>query len=368
MITFQNELNNINPAYNDSIINFSSSITGATYCDININDLPTFKIYPIAGNFTFNFKEIVKVLINQNNFEDGIYPSIIDQYVYDDASLSLKISPTFSIHSAITADTITKDYTFLKNVEQLISYKQKLEFENDIKVLLPTNNFTDYFIPYFEGYPVDFGIYGITSGDTYQLKNVTTISETGILSGGTSNIKRIYLSDGAMANDDILGLSTTTNLVELWVNGVFNSNINVKKTESKCGVYLKWFNNSGAYSYWLFDEVFDTNYNFKTLDEINGNYDNLSNLTSTNNITGKLGTSSYKLKTTFKSEEKEYITSILSSPKVEMYIYQTPYNQTGLGKFIGVKVSDGSFTFSNKISNNKLQLTITLPDFYTITL
>jgi hypothetical protein len=46
---------------------------------------------------------------------------------------------------------------------------------------------------------------------------------------------------------------------------------------------------------------------------------------------------------------KEYITSILTSPSVEMYVHQTPFNQTDVNKFIAVKLSDGSFTFNNKI-------------------
>jgi hypothetical protein len=59
---------------------------------------------------------------------------------------------------------------------------------------------------------------------------------------------------------------------------------------------------------------------------------------------------------------KEYITSILTSPSVEMYVHQTPFNQIDVNKFIAVKLSDGSFTFNNKNSNFKLDLTITLPE------
>jgi hypothetical protein len=55
---------------------------------------------------------------------------------------------------------------------------------------------------------------------------------------------------------------------------------------------------------------------------------------------------------------KEYITSILTSPSVEMYVHQTPFNQTDVNKFIAVKLSDGSFTFNNKNSNFKLDLTL----------
>jgi hypothetical protein len=48
-----------------------------------------------------------------------------------------------------------------------------------------------------------------------------------------------------------------------------------------------------------------------------------------------------------------------------MYVHQTPFNQTDVNKFIAVKLSDGSFTFNNKNSNFKLDLTITLPEILT---
>jgi hypothetical protein len=46
---------------------------------------------------------------------------------------------------------------------------------------------------------------------------------------------------------------------------------------------------------------------------------------------------------------KEYITSILTSPSVEMYVHQTPFNQIDVNKFIAVKLSDGSLHSITKI-------------------
>jgi hypothetical protein len=52
----------------------------------------------------------------------------------------------------------------------------------------------------------------------------------------------------------------------------------------------------------------------------------------------------------------EYITSI----NITICCVNTPI--TDVNKFIAVKLSDGSFTFNNKNSNFKLDLTITLPE------
>lgn len=364
------DLLTLNPAYNDSIIEFSSStLSGVTYSEISINS-NIFKVYPIAGVFTYNFKEIVKVLINQNNFSDSIIPDLSVDYIVDDSTLSLILTPTIKIYNSTTSEQVTKEYKFLKNVEQLINYRTKSDINNDVRVLLPTENYTDYYLPYFEGYPLDFSVYGLTSGNTLTFKNVTTISETDSVTILNSIPKRIFLSDGGINEtiNNILGLSTTTNLVEMWVDDIFKSNIKIKRNESKCGVYLKWFNANGGYSYWLFDEIFSDNLNTKTIDEINGSYDNLQNITSTSNITGKSGNRTFKLTTRFTEIEKEYLTSLLLSPLVEMYVHQTPFNQTDSAKFIGVKVNDGSSTFNNKYSNYKFETTITLPDLFTQTL
>jgi hypothetical protein len=135
--------------------------------------------------------------------------------------------------------------------------------------------------------------------------------------------------------------------------------------ESNCGIYLKWFNANGGYSYWLFDKFYSDNQPQKTIDEIVGKYDNLKNVNSFSTITGKEANATYKIQTRFNVLYKEYITSILTSPSVEMYVHQTPFNQIDVNKFIAVKLSDGSFTFNNKNSNFKLDLTITLPEILT---
>lgn len=369
-IQFTKDLLTINPAYNESIIEFSSStLSNITYAEIIINS-NIFKVYPIAGVFTFNFKEIAKVLINQNNFSDSIIPDLSVDYIIDDSSLSLTLSPTIKIYNSTTSEQVTKEYKFLKNVEQLINYRAKSEINNDVRVLLPTANYTDYYLSYFEGYPLDFSVYGFSSGNTLTFKNVTTINETDSVTILNSDVKRIFLSDGGLneTTNNILGLSTTTNLIEMWVGNSFIANINIKRNESKCGVYLKWFNSNGGYSYWLFDEIFTDSLNTKTIDEINGGFDNLQNITSTSSITGKSGNRNYKLTTRFNEVEKEYLTSVLLSPLVEMYVHQTPFNKTDTVKFVGIKVNDGSFSFNNKFSNYKFESTITLPDLFTQTL
>lgn len=362
-------LSKFNPAYNNSIITFNSTITGMTRGEITVND-KVFKIYPFNEVYKFNFKEIASTYINLNGFEDTILPDIVnDGYVYDDQSLQLTLSAQINTTNALTGDTTTVSYHFLKSVEQLIGYNRKLQSSTDIRVLLPTINFTDYYLTYFEGFPIDFAFSGLVSGDTFNFKNANSGVVTQIYTATTNEVKRFFLSDGSydstIANE--LALSSNLNKVELWVNGVFKANIYIRKIESQCGIYLKWFNQNGGYSYWLFDKFYKESLKVKDLDDINGTWGNLQDVTYITNSLGKTANSTIQLTASYNKNEKDYLLDILKSPKVEMYIHQSPFIKVQPYDFIGIKVSDGNTNYENKSNINKLRISIELPPINTIT-
>jgi hypothetical protein len=370
MIRITNDLLPINPAYNDSIIEFETTATGTTSANISINSTGDyFTVYGINNKYFFNFRNIASTLINQNNFKDTIIPSLLISNIYDDETLSLSLPITISINN-FSSETISKTYSFTKNVEQLIGYSNKINSSNNIKLLLPTLNNIDYHLTYFEGYPNDFSIYGLTSGDTFNFKNNSTYNSSSVYTSSTSLPKRIFLSDGG--NNELttsfIGLSSTINKIELYVNDNFKSNIKIKRIDSKCGIYLKWFNDSGSYSYWLFDNVLTETLTTTTIDEINGTSDNLQNVSSTSQITGKKANKTLRLSTSFNDFDKEYLTSILTSPSVEMYIYSEPFQQSHKNSFVGILINDGSTSFNNKTGNHRMNITIKLPSINTQTL
>ncbi|MDI9257278.1 delta-60 repeat domain-containing protein [Flavobacterium sedimenticola] len=360
----------INPAYNNTIIRYSTTINDVTHSEIDVNGT-IYRIDPFLNSFTFNFKEIAKNLINPNYFKDEVVPDILSNAIVDDSTLSLTLNAeikVFDINNEFL--TANKTIKFLKNVEQLPNYIDRLAAAQPVRILLPTSNYTEYYLPYFEGYPTDFSIFGLQTNDEFFLKNTSNYFTTETFTATTSEVKRFFISDGQNESSFIgdLNLASTHNNVELWVNNSFVSNVMINKKESNCGVYLKWFNNSGSYSYWLFEEPYTTTNTFKSMDDITGVYDNLQNVTSTSNIIGKRGERKIKLKTKYTNQEKQYIQSILSSPKVEMYAYNQPFIATNTNAFFGITVNDGSFTDSSKNSNNTLEITITLPDLFTQTL
>ena len=62
-------------AYNNNVVEFSSdNVLDSVKCTITIGGFP-FVITPINNLFRFNFKEVIGVLINQNNHKDNIVPT-----------------------------------------------------------------------------------------------------------------------------------------------------------------------------------------------------------------------------------------------------------------------------------------------------
>lgn len=363
MIYFQKDLLTLNTAYNNSIVQFSSStVSNPTKCVIEVDGVQ-FIAVPNAGTFTFNFKEIVKSLVNTNRFEDTIIPDLTETYVYDDSTITKDITVKYTVHNLNSNESITRNYKFVRGVEQLPNYHRLTSITTSIRLLLPTENFTDYNVRFFEGYPFDFGIYGLKANDTYYFKNITTNQNTTVQVCDNSDVKRVFISDGAnnTTDTDILVQSSTLNKIELWVNGVFRCNLYINKVESDCGVYLKWLNSKGSYSYWKLDPIFKSSISSRTIDEISGRYDNLQNVTSLTNIIGKTANKTLTLNTVFNAEDAEYLSDLGTSPAVWMYVHNTPFNQQQPYDFIGVKVNDTAFTYDNKRSKNKMSITLTLP-------
>lgn len=371
MINFTKDLLPINPAYNNSIIQFySDTITGATKATITIEG-DSFVTVPLDNVFTFNFKEIIKTKINSNRFEDVVVPNLItEDYIQPDPTIGREFNVNINVQNYTTGETLSKTYYFQRSVEQLPNYHRLTSLPNGIRVLLPTANQIDYNVKYFEGFPFDFTVNNLRAFNSIYFKNITTNQQTDAYYNITDEAKRIIISDGGTntTNTDILVNSSTLNKIELYLNETFKANINITKVESQCGVYLKWLNYEGSYSYWLFDSIFKDNLTPKTIDDFAGYYDNLQNLTSTSHLIGKTATKTLQINTKFDNGDAEYLSDLVMSPAVWMYAHQVPFQQIqDKHDWIGVKVSDAAFQVDRKNSKQKLNLTITLPDVNTIT-
>lgn len=370
MISFSKDLLQLNPAYNDSIIQFSSNtITGATKAILTIDGMQ-FLAVPNNNKFTFNFKEIISNLINQNRFFDEILPDLTSEnFIYSDPSITKEISVEIKVFSLTANESTTKTYKFIRGVEQLPNYHNLVNIQQDIKVLLPSKNYIDYSARYNEGFPFDFGIYGLQDGDTFYLKNSTTNQQTDTYTATDSDVLRLFFSDGGSNTTDLdlLINSSTLNKLELWVNGNFKANINLTKVESECGILLKFLNSKGSYSYWKFDKVWKSTITPRSGDDFQTNYDNLQNLQASSHQFGKTANQTISLTSTYSFDDAEYLKDLVISPAVWMYQKTEPFSRMLAFDFVEVATSDVSFTVADtKNSKGKLAMTITLPVINTI--
>src|SRR5690606_27544695 len=85
-----------------------------------------FPVYPYAGVFSYNFRDIVKTLINRNGFADSIIPNLDEQFIYSDPNLQLTLNANIVAYSNSTGETTNVSFQFIKSAEQLFGYKRRL--------------------------------------------------------------------------------------------------------------------------------------------------------------------------------------------------------------------------------------------------
>ena len=202
MIEFYKEPIGVLSAYNNIVFEFGTG-TNAT---ITVNGIP-FNISSDAENkFFFNLKAIIKAIINKNEFNDTI---TLNETVTLDNTLSRSVEVRFTIDNG---ETTVKSLTFLKSAYQIGSATKS----NTLRVMLPSTSLT-----YFDGLPMDFSVYSNVSQSISGLQ----------LREGVNRISVADLSFPECSETEILG-------------------VKIKKLPKAKGHYLKWFNQSGGWSYW----------------------------------------------------------------------------------------------------------------------
>ena len=276
------------------------------------------------GVFHYDFKTIVKKLINGNYFRDTIEPEIESSFVYLDNTVYKQFSVDFTIQfNDLSEESISKTYKFLKAVEQLETFRKRLvNTENpSIAILTP---FTDrsnktYFSTYFEGYPFDLSIYSNTYRTITIHNKKINESTTMILSEG---VNRLFISDGNnnFSFEDVLPLYFGVNELEFRVSSTEYVTLFLKKVESECGVYLKWFNNEGGWNHFLF-KTYTEKRKVKSTGVLNQDYDNLIDTEEPEVEMGMTSRDNLKFYAGRLEEyEKEIINGITESPKIYRYL------------------------------------------------
>lgn len=366
-ITITKEPSALYPAYNDSFIQFTSDLADNYRAEITVYpviDFPRkFIIYADTdGNYTFNLKEQIRSKFSAATFRDANYNTTTFFQSHNTNYKSQDI--LIEVFSDDANESVSKTYTFYRYVKQI---GEEL-YSNDYEVLLPTVNGVDFYLPYWEGFPLCLDIKYVQIAELVSLKNVYTSAEGAqVYAGETGSVRyNVDRGDGNnFTNNSILVLNDGINHLELNINTVFKSNIYITKKTECSGIYLKWANNQGGYSHWLFENYFSQKTTGKDDDYVLANdFGNVGEVYGVERVTSKTIREVMTVKTSYKSEWYNVLKELLFSPSVQMYT-STEANVTG--EFIDVYVN-GSLSYLSKKKNNEATFAIELPESQTLKL
>ena len=353
------------PAYNDSFIKFNTSFIEDVRAVINLDNTYQFTIFPDNdGNYLFNMREVVKALINPNKFKDEVDISGAS-WGFSDTSLYIEVPVSITAYNATTTQSISVVYSFVKSVKQ---FGDK-EFTNPYQLSVPSEDGINYKMTYFEGYPFELPFRYLSTTDSITIKNLRTEQVSQVFTPTQDAPYRLFIdkSTSTWNGIGVLEIPDMMSRLDILESGIVKTSIELTKKQNECGKYLKWFNADGSYSYWLFHQWYKQNYTGKEIDRVaTNNFSNIySNQEGLTKLSGKSGATGIQLKTIVTEAEKNNLVSLVTSPLVQLWSEETPYQD---GRWINIKVTSNGFTYANKRTRNQVSIDIELPEVNTQTL
>lgn len=365
-------------SHNNNVLEFSSDSNEVVKdCIISFGS-SVVTLYPSPnGLFYFNFKEIISSLINTNNYTDDLQTDLGVSYVYSwDSRVYLNLDVNISINFLNeTNDQDNKNLRFVLSAVNLREFNNRFPIVNNLLdpfVLLPkiTGANNTYYAKYFTGYPFDITLFnGIDDNTDIDITNLTNAVSYTFTKISTDKFVRLAFSDGRTTTtiEDVLPLVDGFNKLQLVsLDGDNDSFINIEKESGCDGVYLKWLNNDGVYSYWLFKNN-DNRRGFRELGYLNNDFDNLEDTTSQEI---SLGLDSKDTLTVYErnltENQKNLIATILDSPKVYLFT-GTPFSQNNFNDWMEIKNKTRRYDLKQvKRDLFNISLSFELPNNYNI--
>lgn len=371
MITFTSAAaaNRLYMAYNNLIIRYYSTATNAplrseiTGLGLTVSpNEPPITLYPDPdGRFFFNFRPYVAALINRNNFEDTVEPEIVsgqpDTFVYNVFNrMFLQRLVTITVYlPGGASETHNLTLSWLAGVQQLGDVHQYLLGDTCILSPFMAGTQNSYYLKYWQGYPFDIPFFANVTGLT--VKNETNLLQQEFPSLGAYGT-RLFVSDGRTDEslEDLLPLAVGYNRLRIMRDEEESDAdpfILLEKMPYKCGVYLKWLNALGGYSYWLFEDTYSIDRATKSLGELDRDNDNPTETFARTTQIGKESVDTLKVVAELLTEnESRIVQGILDSPKIYLFTGQ-PYAQSSYRHWVEVTLK----TTSARIKNPREPLT-----------
>lgn len=352
---------NFHPGFNDSYLQFSTTFNENDRAVVTLDGTYKFTLFPDnAGQYLFNMREVVKAIINTNEFRDTL-DSSTSAWGYTDSSLYRVIGIDIMAYGDSTSEGVSNAYSFNKAVKQ---FGDK-ELTNPYQLMLPSEDGMNFYLTYFEGYPTELPFRYLHTTNNIQIDNARTGQTTPAFTPTADGPYRLFLDKGTTNwhSAGVMEIPDMMNRLHVVESGL-HATIELTKKANQCGKYLRWFNSDGAYSSWLFHQWYKQEHVGSEIDRVGSNnfsnvYGNQEGLTK---ITGKSGGSSMKLKTLVTEHEKNHLISLVTSPHVQMWSAEEPYQD---GTWIDVKLVSKGFTYANKKTRNHIEVEIELPEWNT---
>lgn len=366
-------------SHNNNVIEFSSDSTLTIRDCIITVGTSIVTLYPAPdGTFYYNFKEVITSLINNDNYTDDLNTDLSTAYVYVwDSRVYLNLNVDISINfTNDTSDQDSKTLQFILSAVNLRDYNNRFPIVNNLTspfLLHPreTGANNTHYMKYFKGYPFDITLYKNQSQlDEISIENNTNATSYIFDSSLSNKIDRLAFSDGrtSVTIEDVLPLVDGLNRLTIEgsnpsVDDVF---LNLEKEEGCFGVYLKWLNYSGGYSYWLFNNNANRR-GYRERGYLNNDFDNLGTTTSQEI---SLGIDSKDTLTLYDNNlnqnQKNLIATILDSPKVYLFT-GTPFSQNNFNDWIEIKNKTRRYELKQvKRDLFNISLSFELPNNYNI--
>lgn len=368
------EPNRLRMAFNNDVVRFYSDLAPMPdNADISLGSGPIVRLYPAPdGRFYFNFMPYIATLINTANFEDTLVTELdvasINTFALPAPGIALRLPVTFTIGAAPdVTDTLTLNLSWLAATQQHGSYRP-LDADG-VYVLSPHREeaANRHYLRYWVGYPFDVSLY--STGGTLSITNQANLLSQNIplSDGGT----RLFFGDGRTDEtlEDLLPLQNGFNTLKLLREGDTLDKaqfITVEKKDNCSGVYLKWLNARGGYSYWLFENTYSIDRSAKALGELNRDFENLPDSFGRSTQTGRQVQDTLKIVAELLTPpQRDLVQNLLESPKVYLFTGR-PYSRSSYRDWVEVSVK----TTSARIRNARETLTnftfdIELPERFT---
>lgn len=348
MIVFIDELDSqLNWAHNNNVLRYKDDTAEVIFYSDIVCSYFSARIFPDPnGELRINLKKYLKAIISKSYFHDTVIPSIGPSpatLVKNDTENNFKeIEFSISVATDLYSANTTKTYKFLNGIEYLERLKLQETLLKEWNVMSPTISRTNkkHRINYWPGYPLDISVY-TDEPALFRLRNEITGVHVNLELN--NHVNRVFFCDASHDEtiETHLPLSFGHNLISLFKLDFvitptdYTIELEVIKHPPTCGVYVKFRNQYGGWTYWLFHKGVVRDRSVSSGEEIENDVANLIDTISPLVQTGiSSSNDTLKLYTeNLDSEDVRQLEYIIESPKVYIY-YGDRYSQGGESKLM----------------------------------